>query len=269
MATPTGAASSGPVVPNRSFQGNDAEPKALRGAAWVDDATTADEKAGQGTFYREGTPPPLEDDEYARTVLSPHPGRPHDGGALSYDYRYDHVAPPAPIPRIPRATACGMPRRLLWMAAGLTALLTLAVAGVGIGVGVGLKHSPTTTKTADGSSPSEAATSSPTPSAAPPAVPSCPAANGTTHEVVQVRKTFLRVCGVDYSPDGGEAVSLGVVWTASMEDCMMSCAGYPNCTGCGWGLVPGDAGSDHRCWLWSNLRSAHVVRSGWDFAVLL
>lgn len=95
----------------------------------------------------------------------------------------------------------------------------------------------------------------------------CPAANNTKYEVKSVKKTFLRVCGVDYVGSGG-AVDLGVVWTASMQDCMNSCAGYTNCTGCSWGVIPGDGGSDHRCWLKSDLRSPTSVRSGWDFAIL-
>lgn len=53
-----------------------------------------------------------------------------------------------------------------------------------------------------------------------------------------------------------------------MQDCMNSCAGYPDCTGCSWGMIPGDAGSDHRCWLKSELKTPTAVRSGWDFAIL-
>lgn len=106
-----------------------------------------------------------------------------------------------------------------------------------------------------------------TPSATASTLDSCPAANGTKYAAPNSDKSFLRICGVDYSGKGG-AIDLGVIWTASMQDCMNNCAGYPNCTGCGWGVIEGDAGSDHRCWLKSDLDSSHSVRSGWDFAIL-
>lgn len=103
--------------------------------------------------------------------------------------------------------------------------------------------------------------------AAPTAIAACPAANNTKYLVPGAEKTFLRLCGIDYS-GAGQAADLGVVWTASMQECMVSCAGYPGCTGCGWGVIQGDAGSDHRCWLKGDLQQAHMVRTGWDFAIL-
>jgi hypothetical protein len=53
-----------------------------------------------------------------------------------------------------------------------------------------------------------------------------------------------------------------------MQDCITSCAGYPKCTACSWGVIPGDAGSDHRCWLKNDLQRPSAVRSGWEFAIL-
>ena len=101
----------------------------------------------------------------------------------------------------------------------------------------------------------------------PTAIDACPAANNTKYHVPGTEKTFLRICGIDYS-GAGQAAELGVVWTSSMQECIVNCAGYPSCTGCGWGVIEGDAGSDHRCWLKGDLQQAHVVRTGWDFAIL-
>lgn len=77
----------------------------------------------------------------------------------------------------------------------------------------------------------------------------------------------MRVCGIDYS-GAGQAVDLGNVWTSGMQECMASCAGLPKCTGCSWGVIEGDAGSDHRCWLKGELKTSTAVRPGWDFAIL-
>src|SRR5687767_5271811 len=66
---------------------------------------------------------------------------------------------------------------------------------------------------------------------------SCPAANNTIYSVPGSDKSFLRICGIDYSGEfGGDARAkdIGVVITKNMEDCIVNCAGYPGCTGCGW-----------------------------------
>ncbi|KAJ6438852.1 transmembrane alpha-helix domain-containing protein [Purpureocillium lavendulum] len=222
------------------------------------------------TFYREGTPPLIDGshgrDHGARGAYVQRGG----ADAYEYDYTYDRVAPPAPIPV---ATTCGLRRRTFWIVVAVAALLVVIGVGVGAGVGIGAggkDKSPSsaastttslTSGTATTSSASSPATASPTPFLA------CPAANNTKYTVPRTEKTFLRVCGIDYS-GAGNAAELGNVWVAGMQECMASCAGYPGCTGCSWGVIEGDAGSDHRCWLKGKLGSSSAVRPGWDFAIL-
>ncbi|KHN95914.1 uncharacterized protein MAM_06276 [Metarhizium album ARSEF 1941] len=224
--------------------------------AWAED---------QLTFYREGTPPPLDDDGYRQST------GPRAAGAYSYDYSYDRVAPPAPIPQ---ATICGLGKRLFYtiVAAAIVVAAMAVGVGVGVGLGVGRHHSTSDERGSSTKTPSAASIQTVTPTsiaAKPTQTPlmACPAANNTRYEVSSVKKTFLRVCGVDYTGSHG-ATDLGVVRTSSMQECMNSCAGYPTCTGCSWGVIPGDAGSDHRCWLKKDLETPTAVRSGWDFAIL-
>ena len=80
-------------------------------------------------------------------------------------------------------------------------------------------------------------------------------------------KSFKRFCGIDFSGVGG-AVDLTDVTTSTMEECMISCSGFANCTGCGWGIIPGDKGPDYRCWLKSNLQTPHNQSNDWSFAIL-
>lgn len=73
---------------------------------------------------------------------------------------------------------------------------------------------------------------------------------------------------MDYAPAGGTQ-DLATIWTASVEDCMVNCAGYTGCVGCSWGPLPGDDYRDnHRCFLKKSLGEPHDVRDGWDFAIL-
>ena len=97
----------------------------------------------------------------------------------------------------------------------------------------------------------------------------CPAANDTRFSVPNSDKTFLRICGVDYQGRGGTD-ELAIVWTASMQDCIVNCAGFDECTACSWGAVPGDSYRDnHRCYLKTNLGKRNKARPGWDFAMLV
>ena len=97
--------------------------------AWADDKSTQPE---QYTFYREGTPPPSPpDDAGSGFGLSTRPENHGDG----YDYTYDRVAPPAPIPP---STVWGFRRRRFWIWFAVVALLVVIGIGVGAGVGVGL-----------------------------------------------------------------------------------------------------------------------------------
>ena len=97
----------------------------------------------------------------------------------------------------------------------------------------------------------------------------CPAANNTLYTTTSKdsKKTFLRLCGVDYSGVGG-AKDLKSIYTKSMDECMDACASVSNCTGCGWGHIIGDSGSLHRCWLKTNLETEHNATKDWNFAVL-
>lgn len=124
---------------------------------------------------------------------------------------------------------------------------------------------PTATSPSDPTSTDDSATGSTLPTAT--TKLACPDANGTEYDIPESPKTFLRICGIDY--DGSaQARDIGSVWTATMEDCMINCAGFPGCTACGWGAIRGDPGSDHRCWLKNNLQDTHRDRTGWQFAIL-
>lgn len=231
------------------------------------------------TFYREATPPgSSQGDE---------PQEPEH----AYDGRYDHVAPPAPLPV---ATICGIRRRkfliLLW---SIIAAIVIIIA-VALGVVFGLRsrhHSSTSSnplETSRYATPSHSITtankpySTPTSTTIPPTSTSptptstnaastsiipCPAANNTRYLVPDTDKVFQRLCGVDFS-GVDQARDLGSVWTTTMQECIFQCADFPGCSACGWGIIQDDPGSEHRCWLKTDLKTAHSTRAGWDFAIL-
>lgn len=249
-----------------------------------------------GTFYREGTPPPPPTRD-TRIDASSTTNILQKAGEF-YDYQYDRVAPPAAIPK---ATICGVTARLFWLLLGAAGLLVAIGVGVGVGVGLAGHHkssaqpgyvetvwgkfplmatctninlydSPvaTPTETSHTSSLTSTTSSSTTASATNPAsshLLSCPNGNGTKYDVPDSKKTFLLICGIDYS-GADEATDLGSLYTIDMEDCMTNCATFPGCTACGWGVIPGDPGSEHRCWLKGSLQKTHQSKSGWYFAIL-
>ncbi|KAK4135828.1 hypothetical protein BT67DRAFT_355499, partial [Trichocladium antarcticum] len=94
----------------------------------------------------------------------------------------------------------------------------------------------------------------------------CPALNNTVYHVPGSTKRFLRLCGIDYSGSG--ATDLAHVYTGSMADCIHACASFDQCTSCSWGYLEGDAGSEHRCYMKKELKTAHEVASDWCLAVL-
>lgn len=94
----------------------------------------------------------------------------------------------------------------------------------------------------------------------------CPALNNTVYHVPGSTKRFLRLCGIDYSGSG--ATDLAHVYTGSMADCIHACASFDQCTSCAWGYLEGDAGSEHRCYMKKELKTAHEVAGDWCLAVL-
>lgn len=89
------------------------------------------------TFLREASPPPPATrdtnlDASSTTNILQKAGE-------FYDFRYDHVAPPAPIPTA--TTICGLRARIFWLVLGAVVLLVAVAVGVGVGVGLGAqKH---------------------------------------------------------------------------------------------------------------------------------
>jgi hypothetical protein len=94
----------------------------------------------------------------------------------------------------------------------------------------------------------------------------CPALNNTIYFVPGSTRSFLRLCGIDYSGDG--ATDLAHLYTSSMADCMNVCASNSECEACSWGYIAGDEDSRHRCYMKADLREAHKADSDWCFAIL-
>ena len=97
----------------------------------------------------------------------------------------------------------------------------------------------------------------------------CPALNSTVYHVPGSTKSFLRLCGVDYSGSTGGATDLANAFTGSMAECMNSCASFNECTACSWGYLQGDQGGQHRCFMKKDLRKGHSARSDWCFALMM
>ncbi|KAL2158798.1 hypothetical protein VTH06DRAFT_3990 [Thermothelomyces fergusii] len=96
----------------------------------------------------------------------------------------------------------------------------------------------------------------------------CPGVNGTFYTASTGGKRFQRLCGIDYGGEG-EAVDIGNVPTRNLDRCIDECASRPDCTGAGWGVIKGDKGPLHTCWLKNNLTKPHEATPDWGFAVLL
>ncbi|KAH6618390.1 hypothetical protein B0J18DRAFT_277862 [Chaetomium sp. MPI-SDFR-AT-0129] len=96
----------------------------------------------------------------------------------------------------------------------------------------------------------------------------CPKVNGTFYTASTGGKQFKRLCGVDYGGQG-EAVDIGHVDTRNLDGCIDACAARSNCTGAGWGVIKGDKGPLHSCWMKTNLTKSHNATSDWAFAVLV
>ncbi|KAI1801782.1 hypothetical protein F4811DRAFT_436978 [Daldinia bambusicola] len=209
-----------------------------------------------------------------------------------------------PAPRAPAGDRriVGLKKAQFWWLVALVLLLFVVAIGVGVGVGVGRGASQNSKEAAVAGAGPDAVSSSSLPSTAadssssrptntassvtstsspsktrtsPSSTPTgnaagkidCPAANGTTYQVPGSDKQFLRICGIDYGDT--ESTNLRQVPTESILDCMKNCAGTAGCTGCGWGYLEGDTGTQHTCWLKGNLKKPHDADINWAFAVLL
>ena len=96
----------------------------------------------------------------------------------------------------------------------------------------------------------------------------CPRVNGTIYTASSGGKQFRRLCGLDYGGEG-EAVDIDNVKTRNMDACIDACASEENCTGAGWGVIDGDKGATHTCWMKTNLTKSHKAMPDWGFAVLV
>ncbi len=96
----------------------------------------------------------------------------------------------------------------------------------------------------------------------------CPRVNGTTYTASTGGKQFRRLCGLDYG-GAGEAIDIGNEKTRSLDACIDACASRANCTGAGWGVMDGDKGTTHSCWMKTNLTKSHKAVPEWGFAVLV
>ncbi|KAL2260666.1 hypothetical protein VTK26DRAFT_5251 [Humicola hyalothermophila] len=258
----------------------------------------------QYTFYREGTPTPPEleskQNETGRAGLDPPVASGSTrAGAVAAAGDHEHNRGPLSLGGAgvsDRNGGAGMSpatkKKLIRAVIIVGVLIIIGIAvGVGAGLGVGLANRPTNQQ-AEGPSSSSSpnpildlgpagttTTSKPsavdvssesTTSVAAGPRPSynsdCPALNNTIYRVPGSTKSFLRICGIDYS--GSNATDLAHVYTKSMADCMNSCASFDQCTGCSWGYLRGDSGDEHRCYMKKNLKTPHEAVDDWCFAVL-
>ncbi|KAK1759986.1 hypothetical protein QBC47DRAFT_450316 [Echria macrotheca] len=116
-------------------------------------------------------------------------------------------------------------------------------------------------------------TSSPTSTASPKSDVQCPRINQTIYTVSAsasngtAPKQFKLLCGFDYGK--GEAVDIGNTKVKNLNACADACAARSNCTGAGWGVIEGDKGVEHTCWMKNNLTTPHNATAEWGFAVLI
>ncbi|KAK3937958.1 hypothetical protein QBC46DRAFT_391318 [Diplogelasinospora grovesii] len=234
---------------------------------------------GSGSYYPSGgvgtvpeKPQPnqyqYQDHQYQNQQQDPHYISQYPPGAHS------HNASAQP-------TTLGMKRSVFLGILAVSTILLACIIGLGAGLGVSQRnlHQAQTDLMKAQADASAAATTvfttaSPTTtssSASATATASeieCPASNNTFYISSNSGKKFERFCGLDYSGNG-QAVDIGNVKTDSMDACIDACAAKSNCTGCGWGVISGDTGNQHSCWMKSNLTKSHNATADWGFAVLL
>ena len=127
-------------------------------------------------------------------------------------------------------------------------------------------------------SPPVSPTSTPTPTATVKSDVQCPSINGTifttklnstssNSTTTPAEKRFLLLCGIDYGSD--EATDIGNVKVKNLDACAEACAKKTNCTGAGWGVIKGDKGPEHTCWMKMGLVKGHNTTGAWGFAQLV
>ncbi|KAK0737374.1 hypothetical protein B0T21DRAFT_347747 [Apiosordaria backusii] len=271
-------------------------------------ANTADTaNLAQYTFYREPTPPPYRPEEkaFGNDAASGRIAPTSSAGGIPESERQLHLQPQRSNWSEDEEMSPVAKRKLLWIIIGIAIVIIGVAVGVGVGVGVSVARkssaeaqeqsessttppvsvigsSPTPTPSAtldlDSSATSSASSYTYTPSTVSSstlAIPSrrpnphsdCPAANNTMYQVPGSHKHFLRLCGVDYHGSSSSR-DLSHMYTASMADCMNSCASFDQCTAVGWGFLPGDTGKEHRCYMKTDLKAGHAATSDWCFAIL-
>lgn len=90
-------------------------------------------RGGQFTFYREASPSGSTEEVDEAGLGAARGQQQHE----PYDYSYDRVAPPAPIPE---PMYYGMRQRTFRLLLAAIALVTILAIGLGVGLGVGLKR---------------------------------------------------------------------------------------------------------------------------------
>ncbi|KAK3955721.1 hypothetical protein QBC32DRAFT_22850 [Pseudoneurospora amorphoporcata] len=256
----------------------------------------------QYTFFREGTPTPPEYNDEHEKGLAAERAAGGGTVAGSYAASRSTVGSSLPPTEESRGCIgrhqqrWGLRRGVLW-AIIIAVILLVIVLPLSVGLGVGLSRSSKSTATDPNPSSSQTVlpiSSSPEPFPSSSAVPNhiqtsvssatttptsttsssnskprptaysdCPAANNTMHRIPGLAKSFLRLCGVDYTAD-----DLGNFLAGNMAECIDACAAMERCTGCSWGYLDGDKGNKHRCWLKGNLGTAREQPGDWCFAMI-
>ncbi|KAL2024270.1 hypothetical protein VTK56DRAFT_9426 [Thermocarpiscus australiensis] len=275
----------------------DAEPSSPTPAVYWDDRDN-DANLEEYTFYREGTPTPPEYESQEKGLGHARLATPIAGSSAT-GVGSDRAFNLRPFSRDDtgkgsladsRDMSPATKKRVFWIVIAIGALVLIGIAvGLGVGLGVGRSKESADGPAEVGSSPLPASVLSPSskptrPTSTSPSTRTaaasettatsrpkynsdCPALNNTIYHVPGSTKSFLRLCGIDYS-GSGEATDLAEVYTGSMADCMDICASFDQCTACGWGYLAGDEGSEHRCYMKTNLKRAHTAASDWCFAIL-
>ncbi|KAK1835700.1 hypothetical protein QBC39DRAFT_340907 [Podospora conica] len=205
-------------------------------------------------------------------------GIPHRPAPPPPSYRVQIAPPPVAAPPRPEAPTTFFTRRApgAKLLLGIVGVLFFVAAGLAAGLGVSQRDLKQT-KTALHEARVSLAGGGGNPAATPtPYIPSdvqCPSINGTLHTVANAtvasaRRKFKLLCGIDFSGDG-EATDIGAVKTLNLGACADACAATANCTGAGWGVIPGDVGPAHMCWMKTGLDKGHVAVEEWGFAVIV